>query len=101
MTCNERHPTIPLLACQDETGRFGPHHFCGYGEQGMYRWVDDAIKEREEVEHVFSLGGGELEHEAWTYWSDEQEHSFPHWYEGVPSYAGSDFEANIKLASIT
>jgi hypothetical protein len=39
--------------------------------------------EREEVECVFGLTGGELADESWA--------GHKYWYEGIPDYAGEDF----------
>jgi len=70
----------------------------------------EEAKEREEIEQVFSLTGGELEDKPWHYvrwvqqrpdWGKDQkqEHDYKSdpgklrfWYEGVPDYAGGDFK---------
>lgn len=46
--------------------------------------MTSAEREKEEIEAVFSLGGGELEDESWG--------GFKYWYDGVPSYAEGDFD---------
>jgi len=70
----------------------------------------EEAKEREEIEQVFGLTGGELEDKPWHYvrwvqqrpdWGKDQkqEHDYKSdpgklrfWYEGVPDYAGGDFK---------
>lgn len=47
--------------------------------------------EREQIEWVFGLTGGELRFEPWTYEVGGKESRFPYWYEGVPDYASGDF----------
>lgn len=57
--------------------------------------------ERESIEQVFRLTGGELENEPLVFFESKDEDDaefranatkFSHWYEGVPEYAYSDFE---------
>jgi hypothetical protein len=44
---------------------------------------NEAEVERERVEYVYGLTGGELSDEPWSYCA--------YWYDGVPEYAESDF----------
>jgi hypothetical protein len=50
--------------------------------------------EKQQVEQVFGLTGGELEDGPWiyTYEKDDQkiEGTFLYWYEGVPDYCGAE-----------
>jgi len=47
--------------------------------------------ERQQIEIVFSLGGGELDCAEWTYEDDEGvKRTEPYYYEGVPSYTVGD-----------
>lgn len=49
--------------------------------------------EREQVQEVFGLTGGELADEPWTPTSDEDAHTtYNYWYEGTPDYAERDFD---------
>lgn len=51
----------------------------------------EARIERETVEAVFSLGGGELDDEPTTYTTpDGEEHVFTYTYDGPPEYASSE-----------
>lgn len=58
--------------------------------------TQDRDIEREQVEEVFRLTGGELSDEHWA--------GFKYWYEGVPEYAGSDFtdrhESNVLYRTV-
>ncbi len=63
------------------------------------RQEQDAAIEKERIEQVFGLTGGELETSPWKCQSREnpelsidREWSFAYWYEGVPEYAKRDFE---------
>lgn len=100
--CGSQHPVMPLLSCQNAT-------CSGNHRSGDLRWIGEEAIERQEVEEVFYLGGGELSDEPWIYtkwiqlrpdWGigQKQEHTsttpylFRHWYDGVPEYATSDFK---------
>jgi hypothetical protein len=58
--------------------------------------AQDAAIERERIEQVFGLTGGELSDEPWSCESREEAkpdrvRTFHSWYEGVPEYAKRDF----------
>ena len=55
--------------------------------------ADEDDHEREQVEHVFGLTGGELNDAPWVVqYDDGDECTFRYTYDGVPDWAGSDFE---------
>lgn len=59
----------------------------------MPNTMTEAQIERESVEAVFSLGGGELDDKPLTYTiqGETEERTFFYHYDGPPEYAGSDF----------
>lgn len=76
----------------------------------------EARQEREQVEHVFGLTGGELADRPWTGGKSVQESGFSnapqrdtcerpwtrhYWYEGVPEYAESDFDTYAETYRTT
>mgnify|MGYP001606612710 CR=1 FL=1 len=48
--------------------------------------MDEAQIERQRIEMVFGLTGGELGNEPWTYTADGVDTAFPYWYDGAPDY---------------
>jgi hypothetical protein len=68
----------------------------------------EAVIEKEQVEWVFGLTGGELSDEPWLVavenHGEEEARTFVYWYEGVPEYAAEDhkdrFDEGVQYRTI-